>query len=191
MPSKVGQNAQFVVPGERLGVIEEFSPGHGTYEEKGTIFSESIGLAVIDTVNKTVKIQRRTKKPLIPEEDSTVISIVTSTQDKVAQVNILEIDQKRVGTPFSGILHISSSSPRYERTMKEVCKTGDIVRAKIVSTRNRVPQLTTIGRGLGVVKAYCSQCGQLLTQRNQTLQCPSCGKVERRKMSDDYGKYVT
>jgi len=191
MPSKVGQNAQFVVPGERLGVIEEFSPGHGTYEEKGTIFSESIGLAVIDTVNKTVKIQRRTKKPLIPEEDSTVISIVTSTQDKVAQVNILEIDQKRVGTPFSGILHISSSSPRYERTMKEVCKTGDIVRAKIVSTKNRVPQLTTIGRGLGVVKAYCSQCGQLLTQRNQTLQCPSCGKVERRKMSDDYGKYVT
>jgi len=191
MPSKVGQNAQFVVPGERLGVIEEFVPGHGTYEEKGTIFSETIGLAVIDTVNKTVKIQRRTKKPLIPEEDSTVISIVTSTQDKVAQVNILEIDQKRVGTPFSGILHISSSSPRYERTMKEVCKTGDIVRAKIVSTKNRVPQLTTIGRGLGVVKAYCSQCGQLLTQRNQTLQCPSCGKVERRKMSDDYGKYVT
>jgi len=191
MPSKVGQNAQFVVPGERLGVIEEFSPGHGTYEEKGTIFSESIGLAVIDTVNKTVKIQRRTKKPLIPEEDSTVISIVTSTQDKVAQVNILEIDQKRVGTPFSGILHISSSSPRYERTMKEVCKTGDIVRAKIVSTKNRVPQLTTIGRGLGVVKAYCSQCGQLLTQRNQTLQCSSCGKIERRKLSDDYGKYVT
>lgn len=191
MPSKVGQNAQFVVPGERLGVIEEFVPGHGTYEEKGTIFSEAIGLAIIDTVNKTVKIQRRTKKPLIPEEDSTVISIVTSTQDKVAQVNILEIDQKRVGTPFSGILHISSSSPRYERTMKEVCKTGDIVRAKIVSTRNRVPQLTTIGRGLGVVKAYCSQCGQLLTQRNQTLQCLSCGKVERRKVSDDYGKYVT
>jgi len=191
MPSKVGQSAQFVVPGERLGVIEEFLPGHGTYEEKGTIFSEAIGLAIIDRVNKTVEIQRRTKKPLIPEEDSTVISIVTSTQDKVAQVNILEIDRKRVGLPFSGILHISSSSPRYERTMREVCKTGDIVRAKIVSTKNRVPQLTTIGRGLGVVKAYCSQCGQLLVQRNQTLQCPSCGKVERRKLSEDYGKYVT
>jgi len=191
MPSKVGQSVQFVVPGERLGVIEEFLPGHGTYEEKGTIFSEAIGLAIIDRVNKTVEIQRRTKKPLIPEEDSTVISIVTSTQDKVAQVNILEIDRKRVGLPFSGILHISSSSPRYERTMREVCKTGDIVRAKIVSTKNRVPQLTTIGRGLGVVKAYCSQCGQPLVQRNQTLQCPSCGKVERRKLSEDYGKYVT
>jgi len=190
MHSKVGQSVQFVVPGERLGVIEEFVPGRGTYEEDGTIFSEAIGLAKIDTINKTVEIQRKTKKPLIPEENSTVISIVTSTQDKLAQVSILEIDQVRVGTPFSGILHISSSSPRYERTMKEVCKTGDIVRARIVSTKNRVPQLTTIGRGLGVVKAYCSQCGQPLAQRNHLLQCPSCGKVERRKMSDDYGRYV-
>jgi len=191
MSSKIGQSVQFVVPGEKLGVIEEFVPGRGTYEENGTIYSEAIGLAKIDKVNKIVEIQRKTKKPLIPEEDSTVISIVTSTQDKVAQVNILEIDQLPVGTPFSGILHISSSSPRYERTMKEVCKTGDIVRAKIVSTRNRVPQLTTIGRGLGVVKAYCSQCGQPLVQRNHLLQCPSCGKVERRKISDDYGRYAT
>ncbi len=190
MHSKVGQSVQFVVPGERLGVIEEFVPGPGTYEEEGTIYSEAIGLAKLDMINKTVEIQRKTKKPLIPEENSTVISVVTSTQDKLAQVSILEIDQVHVGTPFSGILHISSSSPRYERTMKEVCKTGDIVRAKIVSTKNRVPQLTTIGRGLGVVKAYCSQCGQPLVQRNHLLQCPSCGKVERRKMSDDYGRYV-
>lgn len=191
MHSKVGQSVQFVVPGERLGVIEEFVPGHGTYEEDGTIYSEAIGLAKIDTINKTVEIQRKTKKPLIPEENSTVISVVTSTQDKLAQVSILEIDQLRVGTPFSGILHISSSSPRYERTMREVCKTGDIVRARIVSTKNRVPQLTTIGRGLGVVKAYCSQCGQPLVQRNHLLQCPSCGRVERRKMSEDYGRSVT
>jgi len=190
MPSKTGQSAQFVVPGERLGVIEEFIPGRGTYEEDGIVYSEVTGLARIDMVNKTVEIQRKAKRPLIPEEGSTVISIVTSTQDKVAQVSILEIDQVRVGTPFSGILHISSSSPRYERTMKEVCKTGDIVRAKIVSTKNRVPQLTTIGRGLGVVRAYCSQCGQPLVQRNHLLQCPSCGKVERRKMADDYGRYI-
>jgi exosome complex component CSL4 len=184
------KTVQFVVPGERLGVIEEFIPGNGTYEERGSIFSEAIGFAVIDRINKTVKIHRNTKKPLIPEENSTVIGIVTSVQDKVAQVNILEIDRKRLGTPFSGMLHISSSSPRYERSMKEVCKTGDIVLAKVVSTKNGIPQLTTIGRGLGVVKAYCSQCGETLTRRNQTLQCPSCGKIERRKMSDDYGKHV-
>lgn len=191
MPRNVGKTIQFVVPGERLGVVEEFIPGNGTYEENGTIYSETIGLAKIDAVNKTVQVQRKTKKPLIPEEESTVISIVTSTQDKVAQVNILEIDQSQVGTPFSGILHISSSSPRYERTMKEVCRTGDIVRAKVVSTKNRVTQLTTIGRGLGVVEAYCSQCGQSLRLRNYLLQCPSCGKVERRKIADDYGRYIS
>lgn len=190
MPSKSGQMMRFVVPGEKLGVIEEFIYGPGTYEENGIIYSEITGLARIDRVRKTVEIERKTRKPVIPEENSTVISIVTSTQDKVAQVNILEIDRARVGTPFSGILHISSSSPRYERSMKEVCKTGDIVRAKIANTKNRVPQLTTIGRGLGVVRAYCSQCGQPLTQRNHVLKCLSCGNVERRKIADDYGRYV-
>ncbi len=188
MSRKSGQSKQFVVPGERLGVIEEFIPGHDTHEENGIIYSDTTGLAEIDTVNKTVQIQRKVKKPLLPEEGSTVISTVINSQEKIAQVRITSIDQARVGTPFSGILHISSSSPRYARTMKEVCKTGDVVRAKVVSTNNGILELTTIGRGLGVVKAYCSQCGQTLILRNRLLQCPSCEAIERRKMAEDYGR---
>jgi len=188
MPRKIGQSTQFVVPGEKLGVIEEFIPGRDTREENGIIYSETTGIAMIDTMNKTVDVQRTVKIPLIPQEGATVTSMVTYAQDKVAQVSINQINQAKVGTPFSGVLHISSSSPRYERTMKEVCKTGDIVRAKIVSTKNGIPLLTTIGRGLGVVRAYCSQCGQLLILRNRLLQCPSCGNVERRKIVEDYGK---
>jgi exosome complex component CSL4 len=191
MPRKIGQNTQFVVPGEKLGVIEEFIPGRDTREENGIIYSETTGIAMIDTMNKTVDVQRTVKSPLIPEEGATVTSMVTYAQDKVAQVSISQINQAKVGTPFSGVLHISSSSPRYERTMKEVCKTGDIVRAKIVSAKNGIPLLTTIGRGLGVVRAYCSQCGQLLILRNRLLQCPSCGNVERRKIVEDYGKDST
>jgi exosome complex component CSL4 len=190
MTKKIGQSTQFVVPGEKLGVIEEFVPGPDTHEENGIIYSGTIGVARIDTINKTVDVQRKVKRPLIPEEGSTVTSTVINAQDKVAQVSIIEINQKQVGTPFSGILHISSSSPRYERTMKEVCKTGDVVRAKVVSTQNGVPQLTTIGRGLGVVKAYCSQCGHVLGLRNRLLQCPSCAGIERRKIAEDYGKDV-
>jgi exosome complex component CSL4 len=188
MSRKSGQSTQFVVPGERLGVIEEFIPGRDTHEEDGVIYSDTTGLAEIDTVNKTVHIQRKVKKPLIPEEGSTVISTVINSQEKIAQVRITTIDQAKVGTPFSGILHISSSSPRYTRTMKEVCKTGDVVRAKVVSTNNGILELTTIGRGLGVVKAYCSQCGQILILRNRLLQCPSCEAIERRKIAEDYGR---
>lgn len=190
MARKIGQSTEFVVPGERLGVIEEFVPGHDTHEENGVIYSGITGLARIDTVNKTVSIQRKVKKPLIPEEGSTVTSAVISVHDKVAQVSIIEINRRQVGTPFSGILHISSSSPRYERTMKEVCKTGDIVRAKVASTRNGILQLTTIGRELGVVRAYCSQCGHLLILRNRLLQCPSCERVEPRKLAEDYGRDI-
>jgi exosome complex component CSL4 len=53
---------------------------------------------------------------------------------------------------------------------------------------NRIPQLTTAGRGLGVVKGFCSRCGAALEFVNRRLQCSSCGNLERRRLAEDYGK---
>jgi exosome complex component CSL4 len=83
------------------------------------------------------------------------------------------------------MLHISSSSPRYERNMSDVCKAGDIIRARVIEM-NRIPQLTTAGRGLGVIKAFCSRCGSVLELKNRRLQCPSCGNIERRRLAEDF-----
>ena len=187
--SKVAREiTQAVLPGDRLGVIEEFLPGRGTYEDDGNIFANFTGTAKIDNKNKRVTVTPSTRIPELPKEGTTVIASVTHTQEKIATVSIWKIDGKPLQNPFTAILHISSSSPRYERNMSDVCKAGDILRARVIDMTNRIPQLTTAGRGLGVVRAYCSKCGGVLDFETRKLQCVSCGNMERRRLAEDYGK---
>jgi exosome complex component CSL4 len=72
--------------------------------------------------------------------------------------------------------------------MYEVCKAGDILRAKVISDKNRVLHLTTNDKDLGVVYAFCSRCGQSLAQKRFIMRCPECGNTERRKTASDYDK---
>jgi exosome complex component CSL4 len=176
-----------VLPGDKLGVVEEFLPGLGTYEQEGTIFANFTGNAKIDLRNKRVTVVPTTRVPDLPKEGATIIASVTHTQEKMATVSIWKIDGKFLPNPFTAILHISSSSPRYERNMSDVCKAGDVLRARVIDMTNRIPQLTTAGRGLGVVKAFCSSCGAVLEFTNRRLQCSSCGNIERRRLAEDYG----
>jgi len=189
--SKVSRElAQPVLPGDRLGVIEEFLPGPGTYELEGTIFANFTGTARIDLRNKRVTVVPTTRIPDLLKEGTTVLASVTHAQEKIATVNIWKIDGKALQNPFTAFLHISSSSPRYERNMSDVCKTGDIIRARVIDMTNATPQLTTAGRGLGVIKAFCSSCGAVLEFTNRRLQCSSCGNLERRRLAEDYGKVI-
>jgi len=188
MQPKDNSEIQFVIPGERLGVVEEFMPGPGTYELDGTIYSEVTGYTVRDKLNKTVSVNPRVKRPLVPTDGDTVVGTVVNAQGKMATLSLVKIGDRTVSTPFTALLHISTSSPRYERAMMEVCKATDVVRARVVNVKNRVPQLTTIGRGLGVIRASCSRCGDPLILKGSVLQCQTCMSIERRKLADDYGK---
>ena len=171
-----------------MGVVEEFLPGPGTYEQEGTIFANFTGTARIDLRNKRVTVVPTTRIPDIPKEGATVLASVTHAQEKMATVSIWKIDGKALQNPFTAILHISSSSPRYERNMSDVCKAGDIIRARVIDVSNAIPQLTTAGRGLGVIKAFCSRCGAVLEFTNRRLQCSSCGNLERRRLAEDYAQ---
>ena len=176
---------QPVLPGDKLGVIEQYLPGAGTYETDGTIYANFTGKARIDLKNKRVTVVPSNKVAPLPKEGTTVIASVIHATDKMATVNIWKINDRLIRTPFTAMLHISSSSPRYERNMSDVCKGGDIIRARVIEI-NRIPQLTTAGRGLGVIKAFCSRCGALLEFKNRRLQCPSCGNLERRRLAEDF-----
>jgi len=188
MPGRTKESGQLVVPGEKLGVVEEFSPGQGAYEENGTIYAQLVGDTLVDLSKKVVSVHPRVRIPIVPTEGATVLGVVMNAQGRVATVNILKIDDHFLQTPFVGVLHISSSSPRYEKDMVDVCKALDIVRARVVNVKNRDPQLTTIGRGLGVVKAFCSRCGHVLVRRDHVLRCESCKNIEGRKIAEDYGR---
>jgi exosome complex RNA-binding protein Csl4 len=89
---------------------------------------------------------------------------------------------------FSGVLHVSDANLRFVDSIFDVCKAGDILRADVISDKNRTYHLSTKEKNLGVTYAFCSHCGYPLEQRRQTMHCARCGNIERRKPADDYGK---
>ena len=182
------KSGHLVVPGERLGVIEEFIPDSGTYVKDSVIYSKIVGRALLDLLNKRVSVYPLVNGELVPKVSSTVIGQIGNAQSDNVLVRIFKIENKRLSGEFSGILHISDVSDRYIDSMNDVCKPGDIVRAKVISGKNRIFHLSTNDKNLGILYAFCSRCGTLLEPHRYELRCPKCGNIENRKMAPDYGK---
>ncbi len=182
------KSSQFVLPGERLGVIEEFIPDAGTYIKDGIIYSKVVGRASVDFLNKRVSVYSLVHGTRVPKIGSIVLGQVSNAQTQNAGVRIFKIGKKQLSGFFTGILHISDVQLRYVESMFDVCKPGDIIRTKVISEKNNVYHLSTKDRDLGVVYAFCSQCGHMLELRRQGMHCPRCGKTERRKTALDYGR---
>ena len=178
----------FVVPGDRLGVIEEFTPGSGTYVEEGIIRSEVTGCTLLDVLNKQVSVYPLVQTASIPQVGSIVTGLVLDVRNKQAVLRIFQIGEKMLSGFFTSMLHISGVSQGYVDNMYNVCKTGDIMKAKVISTKNRTFFLSTAEKDLGVVYAHCSRCGDILQPANRGMRCSKCGNFERRKLSPDYGK---
>lgn len=191
MADSTRKSGQFVAPGDRLGVIEEFTPGPGTYTEQGTIYSEITGRTLMDMLNKKVSVFPLVRGVGVPKVGSTVFGQVSDVQSRSAILRITSVGKRPLSGVFTGILHISDVSPGFVESMFDVCKAGDIMRARVVSDKNRVFHLSTADKNLGIVYALCSRCGQILPLKGQRMQCTNCGKIERRKIAFDYGKGET
>jgi exosome complex component CSL4 len=182
------KKSQFVLPGERLGVIEEFAPDAGTYVKDGVIHSGVVGQVSFDIANKRVSVSPLVHEALVPKVGSTVLGQVTGVQAENASVRIFKVSDKSLSGVFSGVLHISDVQPSYVESMFDVCKPNDIMRAEVISEKNQVYHLSTKDKHLGVVYAFCSHCGHVLELKRQSMHCPRCGKIEKRKIALDYGK---
>jgi len=182
------RSGQFMVPGEKLGVIEEFMPGPGTYTEQGVIYSKIVGCALMDMLNKKVSVYPLANVVSVPRTGSIVLGQVSDVNAKNAMLRISKIGERDLSGFFTGILYISEVSPGYVETMSDACKPGDYVRAKVISEKNRTFHLSTVDRDLGVIYAFCSACGHILSLRRGGMQCTRCGKFERRKAALDYGE---
>jgi exosome complex component CSL4 len=182
------KNSQIVIPGERLGVIEEFTPDVQTYVKDGVIYSKVIGRAVLDVSNKRVSVYPLAQAAKVPQVESIVVGQVLTVQTENATVRIFKIGDQELSGSFTGVIHVSDVQPSYVESMYDVCKPGDMIRAKVISDKNQVYHLSTKDKNLGVVYAFCSRCGYVLESKRQTMSCPRCGKMEKRKSAFDYGK---
>lgn len=184
------KSGKIVLPGERLGVIEEFIPDPGTYVKDGIIYSQIVGRSLLDLSNKRVSVYPLVHGAKVPKVGSIVLGQVSNVQPENAGVRIFKIGNKQLTGFFSGIIHISDVQPSYVDSMFDVCRPGDIIRAKVISEKNQVFHLSTEDRNLGVVYAFCSNCGYGLESKRQAAYCPRCGKIEKRKTTLDYGKEI-
>jgi len=187
--NEVRSSGQFVVPGQKLGVIEEFIPDSGTYVKDGCIYSTSVGYVLIDFANKKVSVYPVARNVNVPKIGSTVIGWIISVQSSYATIRIIKIGRRFLSGHFTGIIHISDVSHRYVDNMHDAFRIGDLVRAKVISDKNQTFHLTTRDDNLGVIYAFCSQCGGILVKR-RNLKCTVCGNVEKRKITLDYGKGI-
>ena len=178
----------FVVPGDRLGVIEEFSPGAGTYVESGNIHSKITGRTLLDRLNRKVSVYPLVHGVGVPRTGSVVTGQIMDVRSKTATLRILKLGERPLSGFFTGFLYIAEASPGYVKTMYEVCKPGDMMRAKVISDANRTFYLSTEESDLGVIYAFCSTCGHMVVPKKGGMSCPRCGHVEKRKIASDYGE---
>ena len=182
------KSGQLVTPGERLGVIEEFIPDAGTYVKDGVIYAQVVGHALIDLMHKKVSVFPLGRGTKVPKVGSVVMGQVSNVQTQNAGVRITQVEKKQISGFFNGVLHVSDVQMRFVDSMFDVCKPGDIIRAKVISEKNRTYHLGTQESELGALYAFCSNCGHGLEQKRQGMECPRCGRIENRKIAIDYGK---
>lgn len=186
-------NAKIVVPGEELGVIEEFVPEANCFEEDGVIFSSSWGEVQKD--KKYVISVSSKRKLFVPTNGAIGMGYVSEVRKQTA---IIVIPYFKVGSAFNDIkyqpsatLHISNVSDGYVRTMHDALRPGDWVLCRI--SREDPLAVTLYGsRHFGVIHAACFQCGKEITGakiRRNLIRCTSCGATQSRFLSVDFNDF--
>jgi len=178
----------FVMPGDIIGTTEEFSPGVGTFLHVADIHAASTGIVKIDRKARIISVVPSTKYPPSINIGDIVVGNITGLRESVALVEIAAIkgegerEFQKVGT---AAIHVSNVKDSYCKRLDEEFSVGDIIKAKVLNTENM--RLSTAEKGLGVMKAQCFNCRTVMVKDNNKLKCPECGRVEKRKLSSDYG----
>ncbi len=181
-------SGDLVVPGDVLGVIEEFIADSGTYEEDGLILASIVGNVDVNTKTKRISVIAK-NKPITPVKGAIVFGKVSDAKKQLVDLTIGKIDSDELHTPITGTLHISCVSESYTENMTDAYRIGDIVKAHIVDDKRQPCYISTVGHQFGVILARCTRCGAFLKRKGRsTLKCAStdCENIERRKISEDY-----
>jgi len=184
------KDGDLVLPGDYLGVIEEYLPGEGVKEENGELIATQAGRVSIDKEKMEIRVESLTDVPPIPKRGDVVIGRVIDVRPQTAIVEIVRIEgrenDREIATSKLAGVSISQVTDGYVKDMKEEFKVGDIIRALVVSASKSPIQLSTRRADLGVVYALCSKCRTPLVRRGNKLVCPKCGNIENRKLSNMY-----
>ncbi|MHA1339119.1 MAG: exosome complex RNA-binding protein Csl4 [Promethearchaeota archaeon] len=182
---------RFVVAGEKLANVEEFVPinNETIYEDKGALYAAINGCLTVNYRDRTINLIHAfpQKRPKIKVGDLVIARVIIMRKFTVG--TLIHKINKKVLFDYNpvGNIHVSNIANYYIDRVTEAFKKSDWVRARVIELGVEL-ELSTDGRNLGVIKADCPTCGtELIKMSRDTLQCPFCGRKERRKTSFDYG----
>ncbi len=174
-----------VLPGDKLATIEEFAAGQGSAINGENVISTVVGQASPDMANRTMNV--KTDKSVgigVPATGDYIVGKVQSAQPSIAQIQIEAVNDAPSNKQFTGML--STRDERRRRTSSPI-KAGDIVRARVLSTKNAIFQLTLDSPNCGVLYTVCSNCGkEVFAISRDRVKCRECGWMEERLLSEDF-----
>jgi exosome complex component CSL4 len=180
---------KLVEPGTPLAFSEEMLPGPGTYDDGTQIRAAVFGTQAVDPETMTVSVRPAGREVAAIEKGDIVVGQVTYIKpEALASVKILAVRGKEgrsILQPLEGTLHVSKIDARYIKNVDDEYKTGDYIRAKVISLKGG-PQLATDKPDLGCVKAFAPS-GNLLVLEGRKLKDPETGETYVRKLASDYG----
>ena len=108
-----------------------------------------------------------------------------TVQPSLIAIKIEYVNEILTSSGLSGL--ILKANQGFERGRKRtLCKSGDRVRAKVVSASNSVISLTMEPRECGVLFTSCSICGEKVIRTRDRVKCVECGFNDERKLADDF-----
>lgn len=175
---------KFVMPGDRIGSAEEYLKGKGVYEENGELFAAVAGRVVVK--NREVSVESIAPIPEIVKGD-VVLGRVVDLRGSIALVEVSSKrgEEREPANRGIGILHVSNVDEGYIKDISEFFGYLDILKARVIGDNLR---LSTKEPEMGVLRAICSNCKTQMKVEGNMLKCPECGRLEKRKISTDYGK---
>ena len=197
MEANAETKREFVIPGDYIGVAEEYLPGEGAYEENGKIYATLVGNLDLDMSRRSASVISKTNVlPQLKEEDI-VFGEIVSVKPQMVYVDLLALEghaDKKLSANTKARIYVSQTDKKYVKTISTEFRNGDIVRARVVDTQGDSIRLSTAEDSLGVIRAVCGVCKRTLEMKDGqegkegNLECKYCGSKETRKIADDYLK---
>jgi len=184
------KSGDFVLPGDILGVSEQFIPAEWTYDDEGEIKSLVVGVVSRDDKNKRISVVPQTDSPAELKNDTHIMGQIMEVRGQRALVKIDSIkgNRRKLPVSFVGGIHVSQAKKGYLSKLTDAFHIGDIIEAKITKMVGLDSiDLKTSQNELGVIKAMCTRCRHFMKQTGKNdVTCPHCDNREKRKLSSNY-----
>ncbi len=163
-----------VVPGEKLGVVEAYIGGEGTYQRDGVIYSKYVGM--LEVSGREVRVHR-VREHGIPAVGQLVLAEVTGKNGLIALTKVwgLWVSEKKIKilkNPFTAALIQHESTGELNVSDIIIARVSSIIGKQILL------EMPPGVKEVGVVLSICGYCGALRKRYGYSLVCSNCGRVD-------------